>query len=70
MPYRNVIRKDTVSQKPTSKHEGPNPLKSVLIRLSDRDGEKRLAVNGDNISKCYGSNLRFKWSYWFKYWNF
>ena len=66
----NVIRKDTVSRKPTTNHERPNPVKSVVIQLTDKYGKKRLAVNGDNISKRYGSNIRTKWSYWFKYWNF
>jgi len=66
----NVIKKDTVSRKPTKNHEGPYPVKSVVIRLSDTNGKQRFAVNGDNFSKRYGSNLRSKWSYWFKYWNF
>ena len=70
MPDRNVIRKDTVLQRPTTNHEGPNPVKSVVIQLSDKDGEKRFAVNGDKSNKRYGSNPKTKWSYWFKYLNF
>ena len=66
----NVIRKDTVSRNPTTSHEDPYPVKSVVIRLSDKDGEKCFAVNGDKSNKRYGSNLKTKWSYWFKYLNF
>ena len=70
MPYSKVTRTDNISQRPTANHEGPNPVKSVVIRLSDKDGKKRFAINGNNSSKSYGSNPKTKWSYWFKYWNF
>ena len=70
MPNTNVIRKETVSQRPTTKNKGPNPLKSVVIRLSDKDGKKSFAINGDKFNKRYGSNPKTKWSYWFKYLNF
>ena len=66
----NVIRKDTVLRNPTTSHEDPYPVKSVVIRLSDTNGKEHFTVNGDNLSKRYGSNLRFKWSYWFKYLDF
>ena len=70
MPERNVIRKDAVARTPTVDHEGPNPVKSAVVRLGDKNGKKRFAVNGDSSNKRYGSYPRTKWSYWFKYWNF
>ena len=66
----NLINKDAESRKPRANQESPNPVKSVIIRLSDNKGKKRFAINFDNSNRRYKSRFRNKWGNWFKYWPF